>query len=105
MIPALFARKRTTRMPYIKSMAPGDLTITLSRVGSFRAGAMETKIRILKLSILLAALLGAMAPASGRMLRGGCGGGGCLRWRNNDHLFGSEFWRRQRRQGHCRWCG
>jgi hypothetical protein len=35
----LFARKRTTRMPANpKSMASGDLTITLNRVGSFRAG-------------------------------------------------------------------
>jgi hypothetical protein len=37
-VPHCSPGKRATRMPHPQSMASGDLTITLSRVGSFRAG-------------------------------------------------------------------
>jgi hypothetical protein len=38
MMPALFARKASDADAHPQSMASGDLLITLSRVGSFRAG-------------------------------------------------------------------
>jgi len=44
-MPAFFARKASDADTHLKSMESGDLTIALSRVGSFRADAMETTMR------------------------------------------------------------
>jgi hypothetical protein len=46
MVPALFARKASDADAHLFELqASGDLLITLSRVGSFRAGRLETHMR------------------------------------------------------------